>query len=90
MPLSMVIISSFSANSAMRLLTGQMTNLVDRTHHFPINWIMQYFFDKTAIDLEKVDRKMLEVTERRQSRAKVVECEHATKFFQGVDKSICL
>ncbi len=41
-----------------------MADLVDRTHHLPIDRVVQDLLDEAAIDLEEVDREVLEVTER--------------------------
>ena len=45
-----------------RLLAGQVANLVNRTHHFAIDRIMQDFLDETPIDFQEINREVLQVT----------------------------
>ncbi len=67
-----------------------MSDLINRTHHFAIDRIVQNFFDEAAIDLEEINRKVLEIAERRQSRAEIIECKFTAEFFQRIDKAIGL
>src|SRR5690349_4521054 len=46
------------------LLAREVTDFVDRTHHLAVDGVVQDFPDERAVDLEEVDREMLEVTER--------------------------
>src|SRR3984957_19988096 len=46
------------------LLAGQVADLIDRTHHLAVDGIMQYLFDEAAVDLQVVDREVLQITER--------------------------
>src|ERR1700682_512488 len=72
------------------LLSGQMADLVDGTHHFPIDGVMQNLLDEAAVDLQVVDREMLQVTERRQARTEVVERELAAQFLQSLNEAVRL
>ena len=90
MPFSIAIISAFSANSAMVCFAGQVADLVNRAHHFTVDRIMQNFLDETAIDFEKVDREVLEVTERRQTGTEIVQRKLTTEFFERINKPVCL
>jgi polyhydroxybutyrate depolymerase len=45
------------------LLAGEMADLVDRTHHLAIDGIVQDLFDKAAVDLQIIDREVLQVSE---------------------------
>src|SRR5882757_1792395 len=73
-----------------RLFAGQMTDLVDGAHHFAVDGIVQYFFDETAVDLQKIHREVFQVSERRQAGAEVVERELAAQFLQRLDEPIGL
>src|SRR5258708_26015169 len=60
-----------------RLFAGEVTDFVDRAHHFPIDGIVQNLFDETAVDLQVIDREVLQVSERRQPGAEIIERELA-------------
>ncbi len=42
------------------LLAGQVTDLVDGAHHFPIDGIAQDFAHEAAVDLQEIYREVLE------------------------------
>src|SRR4051794_19845520 len=64
-----------------RLLAGEMADFVDRAHHLAIDRIVQDLLDEAAVDLQEIDREVLQVTERRQAGAEVVEREAAAELF---------
>src|SRR6185437_9555829 len=72
------------------LFAGQVPDLVDRAHHLPVDGIVQYLLDEAAVDLQVVDRKVLQVAERRQAGAEIVEREFAAQFLQGLNEAIRL
>src|SRR5690242_10827059 len=67
-----------------------MANFVDRTHHLAIDGVVQDLAHERSVDLEEVDREVLEVAERAQAGAEVVEREAATQLAQRLDESIGL
>ncbi len=67
-----------------------MADLIDRSHHLPVDRIVQYLFDETAVDLEVVDRKVLQVSKGGQARPEIVKSELAAELLECVDESICL
>src|SRR6186713_823854 len=73
-----------------RLLAGEVADFIDGTHHLAIDGVVQYFAHEAAVNLEEVHREMFEVTERRQTRAEVVERKAAAEFFQRLDEAIGL
>src|SRR5215831_2374275 len=46
------------------LLAGEMPDLVNRAHHLAIDRIAQDLAHEAAVDLEVIDREVLEVAER--------------------------
>src|SRR5262245_11421453 len=70
-----------------RLLAGQVADLVDRAHHLAVDRVVQDALDEAAVDLQEVDREVLEVAERRKARAKVVERELAAQFLERLDEA---
>ena len=86
----MLMISDILGKFRDGLLAGQMADLVDRADHFTVDRIVQYFFDEAAVDLQEIDGEMLQVTERRQARAEIVERELAAEFFESLDEPIRL
>src|SRR5579862_4191888 len=71
-------------------LAGEMPDLVDRANHLAVDRVAQYLSHEAAVDLEKVDREMLEVTERGQPPAEVIERELATLLLQRLDEAVRL
>ena len=47
------------------LFAGKVADLINGADHFAVDGVVEDFFDEAAVDLEKVDRKVLEITERR-------------------------
>src|SRR5690606_33877555 len=73
-----------------RLLAGEVADLVDRAHHLAVDRVVQNFFDEAAVDLQEVDREVLQITERRKARAEIVEREAAADFLERVNETIRL
>src|ERR1700692_2154764 len=46
------------------LLAGQVPDFIDRTHHLAVDGIVQYLLDEAAVDLQVIDREVLEIAER--------------------------
>src|SRR6516164_8966476 len=72
------------------LLAGEMPDLVDRAHHLAIDRIAQDLAHEAAVDLEVIDREVLEVTEGGEARAEVIECELAAELLQRLDEAVRL
>src|SRR5690242_16019489 len=72
------------------LLAGEMPDFVDRTHHLAVDGVVQDLAHERAVDLEEIDGEVLEVTERAQARAEVVEREAAAELAQRLDEAIGL
>src|SRR5215469_5527557 len=72
------------------LLAGEMPDLVDRAHHLAIDWIAQDLAHEAAIDLEVIDREMLEVAEGGEPGAEVIERELAAELLQRLDEAVRL
>ena len=51
---------------------------------------MEYFAHETAVDLEEIHREMLQIPERGQTGAEIIERKLATQFLEGLDKTIGL
>src|SRR5215469_9400805 len=51
------------------LLAGEVADLVDRTHHLAVDGIAQNLTHEATVDLEVIDREVLEVAEGRESGA---------------------
>ena len=86
----MLMISWFSANSAMVCLPVKCPiSLIERTISRSIG-IVQDLLDEAAVDLQEIDREMLQVAERGQAGAEVVERELAAQFLQRLDEAIRL
>ncbi len=51
---------------------------------------MQDLLDEAAVDLQEVDREVLQVAERRQAGAEVVEREAAAELLERVDEAVRL
>ena len=47
-----------------RALARQVPDLVDRTHHLAVNRVMEDLAHEAAVDLQEIDREMLQVAER--------------------------
>src|SRR3954447_5741975 len=69
-----------------RLEPHDVTDAIDCFDHRLIDNIGRQSSDEAAVDLQIVDRQALEIAERRQSGAEVVQRETATESFQGVDE----
>src|SRR6187551_1907729 len=67
-----------------------MPDFIDGTNHLAIDRVVQDLAHEAAVDLEEVDREVLEVTERREARAEVVEREAAAELLQRLDEAIRL
>src|SRR5690242_16837276 len=72
------------------LLAGEVADLVDRPHHLTVYRIAQDLAHEAAIDLEVIDREVLEVTERGEPGAEVIECELATELLQRLNEAVRL
>src|SRR5688572_2045261 len=70
-----------------RLLAGQVPDLVDRADHLAVDRVVQHALDEAAVDLEEIDREMLQVAERREAGAEVVERELAAELLEGLDEA---
>src|SRR6202789_3726624 len=46
------------------LLARQMPDFVDGAHHLAVDGVVQDFLDETAVDLQVVDREVLQIAER--------------------------
>ena len=67
-----------------------MTDFIDGTHHLAIDGVVQDLAHEAAVDLEEVDREVLEITERGQAGAEVVEREAAAELAQRLDEAVRL
>ena len=67
-----------------------MTDLVNGSDHFAVNGIVQDLFDEAAVDLQEVDREVLQITEGRQAGAEVVERELAAQLFERLNEAVGL
>jgi len=72
------------------LLAGQMTDLVDRAHHLAIDGVVQDLLHEAAVDLQKIHREMLQIAERGQAGAEIVERELAAELLQCLDETVGL
>src|SRR5688572_31877886 len=72
------------------LLAGEMTDLVDRTHHLTVDGIVQDLAHEAAVDLEEVDGEVLEIAERGKAGAEIVEREAAAELAQRLDEAVGL
>src|SRR5882672_10628045 len=72
------------------LLAGQMADLVDRAHHLPVDRVVQDLAHEAAVDLEEIDREVLEVTEGRQAGAEIIEREFAPQLLERLDEAVGL
>ncbi len=61
------------------LLAHDVADLVDRLDHRAVDRIVQHVRDEAAVDLQEIDRQVLQVAERRQADAEVVEREAAAQ-----------
>src|SRR5437763_16691333 len=67
-----------------------MTYLVDRSHQHAVNRVAQDRAHEAAVDLDVVDREVLQVSEGRQAGAEVSERELAAELFQRLDEAVGL
>src|SRR5580658_3622167 len=67
-----------------------MPDLVDRAHHLPIDRVAQDLAHEAAVDLQIVDREVLEVTERGQAGAEVIERKLAAELLERLDEAVRL
>src|SRR6478752_3061964 len=58
-----------------RLFPHVMADAVDRLDHRMVDRVLEHVLDEAAVDLEVIDRKMLEVRERRDADAEIVQRE---------------
>src|ERR1700724_4340043 len=72
------------------LLAGEVPDLVDRAHHLAVDRIAQDLAHEAAVDLEVIDREVLEVPEREQSGAEVIERELAAELLERLDEAVRL
>src|SRR5581483_2833516 len=72
------------------MLAREMADLVDRAHHLTIDRVAQNLTHEAAVDLEEVDRKVLQVAERGQARSEVIERKLATELPQSLDEAVRL
>src|SRR5690606_14297681 len=67
-------------------LAHQVTHLIDRADQRQVGGIIRYITDKAAIDLDVIDRQMLQVAIRGQPRTKIIQRETTTQSLQLTDK----
>src|ERR1043165_1415148 len=67
-----------------------MADFIDGTNHLAIDGIVQDLAHERAVDLEEVDREMLEVAERAQAGAEVVQRKTAPQLAQRLDEAVRL
>ena len=67
-----------------------MSYFIDRTHHLAVDRVMYNLLNEAAIDLEEVNWKVLEITERGQTSTKVIKSELTTLCFEVVNKAVSL
>src|SRR6516225_4034328 len=72
------------------LLTGEVPDLVDRADHLAVDRIAQDLAHEAAVDLQVIDREVLEVAERGKSGAEVIERELAAELLQRLDEAVGL
>src|SRR5256885_2541085 len=72
------------------LLAGEVPDLVDRAHHLAVDRIAQDLAHEAAVDLEIIDREVLEVAERGQSGAEVIQRELAAELLESLDEAVRL
>src|SRR6185437_9586046 len=72
------------------LLAGEMADLVDGADHLPVDGVAQDFAHEAAVDLEVIDREVLEVPERGEAGAEVIERELAAELLQRLDEAVRL
>ncbi|MNE71917.1 hypothetical protein D3C80_1678250 [compost metagenome] len=64
-----------------------MADMIDHLHHGPVDRIIEHVLDEAAVDLEEVDRQVLQVSERRHPGAKVIQRETTAQSLELVDKA---
>src|SRR6516225_5534109 len=72
------------------LLAGEVPDLVDRAHHLAIDRIAQDLAHEAAVDLEVIDREVLEVAEGGEPGAEVIQGELAAELLQRLDEAVRL
>src|SRR5215472_3173590 len=72
------------------LLAGEVPDLVDRAHHLAIDRIAQDLAHEAAVDLEVIDREVLEVAEGGEPGAEVIQRELAAELLQRLDEAVRL
>src|SRR4029077_15367905 len=72
------------------LLAGEVPDLVDRADHLAVDRVAQDLAHEAAVDLEVIDREVLEVTERGEPGAEVIERELAAELLQRLDEAVRL
>ena len=84
------MISAFSANSAIVCLPVRCPiSLIERTISRSIG-SCRISLHEAAVDLQEVDREVLEIAERRQAGAEVIERELAAELLQRLDEAVRL
>src|SRR5581483_4376070 len=71
-------------------LAGQMPDLVDRADHLAVDRIAQDLAHEAAVDLQEIDREVLQVAERGEPPAEVIERELAPQLLQRLDEAVRL
>ena len=82
--------SQGSAGFSTRLRDGRdshhVADLVDRLDHGAVDRIVRDVAHERAVDLQVIDRQMLEIAERRHAAAEIVERKAATERLQLADQ----
>ncbi len=61
-----------------------MADFADRPDHALVDRVVDHVADELAVDLQVIDRQVLEVGKRRQAAAEIIEGELAAEFLQGL------
>src|SRR6185437_2101807 len=72
------------------LLAGEVADLIDGADHLPVDRVAQDLAHEAAVDLEVVDREVLQVPERGEAGAEVIERELAAELLQRLDEAVGL
>ena len=67
-----------------------VSDLVDRLDHCKVYVVRDHVLHETAVQLQVIDGQVLEITERAQPDAEVVECQTAAQLAQPGDKLRCI
>ena len=67
----------------------EMRYFVDGLDHGAIDRIVHDIVNKSAVDLEIVDRQMLEIREGRHAAAEIIQGKSAVEAFKLIDEFLC-